>query len=139
VFLVGWAPALSWAGFLWNLSSQSAPSAEVTTLGGTTNTFWAHFGAFAVLAVLFLTAIRRSFSQRWAYPLAFALSVLYAIIDEAHQGPVAQRNASLWDGVVDGLGAAAAMVGMWLTVAALSWLAARRGSLGWLRFVAELW
>lgn len=69
-----------------------------------------HFGAYAVLALLWWRIIVRSFRDRHvAAALAFAGAFLYAISDEMHQSFVPGRDASWLDLVIDVFGAASAI------------------------------
>ena len=62
-----------------------------------------HFAEYAVLAALWLWALRPSIGEL-AWPVAAAISVAYAISDEVHQRYVPGRFSDPWDVVVDFLG-----------------------------------
>jgi VanZ family protein len=71
----------------------------------------AHFGAFAVLALL---AVRATGGGR---PLqAWSLTVAWAILDEWHQSFVPGRSGNARDVMIDAAGATWAMWGRWIHV-----------------------
>jgi VanZ family protein len=67
-----------------------------------------HFGGFGLLALAWAWALG-PLTRRWL-PLAAALSVSYAFIDEYHQSFVEGRSSSWEDIVVDSLGIACALL-----------------------------
>jgi VanZ family protein len=75
----------------------------------------AHFGLYAILAVLWARALLATSDRRaTARPLlwlAFTLTALYALSDEIHQSFVPGRVADVRDLGLDLLGA---VVGLWL-------------------------
>ena len=105
--LVAWGPALLWMGGIFYLSSRS-------TLPGPSNPFWdillkkgGHATVYALLAVLYRRALRPALRpSAQLYGTAWLLAVLYAATDEAHQGFVPGRHATLTDWLIDGAGAA---------------------------------
>ena len=123
--LFGWLPVVAWAGLIFALSAQpnlrfvADPGLDfvVRKLG--------HMGVFGILAVLAWRALSwRALSWRavswralagstaWRRPWAwaFALTVLYAVSDELHQGFVAGRHPSAFDVAIDAAGALLALV-----------------------------
>ena len=71
----------------------------------------AHFCLYAVLAALWPFALAPGLGMRRALPVAAAaISVLYAISDEIHQGYVPGRDSDPVDVVVDCLGIATALL-----------------------------
>jgi VanZ family protein len=82
-----------------------------------------HVAEYALLALLAFRAARGGrTSPRWTpawATAAFVIAVLYAAIDEVHQGFVGTRTASVFDVLTDGAGALAA-------VALLSWWLQRK-------------
>lgn len=103
--------ALLWMGGIFWLSAQPdlphAPEPwldRVLRKGG-------HAVLFGVLALLYLGALQGdgppSPRDRW---LALGLTVLYALSDEFHQSFVPGRTPSLWDVLIDGVGAVLALV-----------------------------
>jgi VanZ family protein len=82
----------------------------------------AHFSEYAILAALWFRALVRGpgSSRRSAAWIAFAISLGWALLDEAHQSLVPSRTGSVADVAIDGSGAMAALV-----VVRLGW---RRGA-----------
>ena len=114
-----WLAVAMWMGGIFYLSQQTAP------LGATASeseSIVAHLSLYAGLALLIqwaLTggAVRRSLVFGWA-PIAFALTVLYGVSDEAHQAFVPGRTPSLADIALDVAGSMLG-VGLALLTAAL--------------------
>ncbi len=101
------APAIMLA--IWFLSSQSGLPLPERIFGVDKI---AHCIAYATLAAawaLFFLAGKRSsaWSPRLIWVLAFGVSVGYGALDEFHQSFVPGRDASVFDLLADGLGAAA--------------------------------
>ena len=97
--------ALAWMGLIFALSSRrTIPqpfglASELTSIAG-------HFTVYAVLAILLWWAIDPlDGSPRCRFALALAGAVAYGLSDEWHQSFVPGRDASLFDIVVDGIGA----------------------------------
>ncbi|MDQ3571958.1 MAG: VanZ family protein [Actinomycetota bacterium] len=67
----------------------------------------AHFTEYAVLAALWIWALRPSLGRR-ALGVAALISILYAISDEYHQSFVDGRDSDPLDVLADSLGIAAA-------------------------------
>jgi VanZ family protein len=80
-----------------------------------------HFAEYAILAALWYRALARgrSLAPRRAAAIAFAISLAWAMLDEARQSLVPTRTASVVDVAIDGVGALLAML-----VAATGWRAA---------------
>jgi VanZ family protein len=80
----------------------------------------AHFGEYAVLALLLWRALRRPLpndSQSWNWHktgLVLALVFLYAASDEIHQIFVPTRTAHVTDVLIDTAGGAAGLLALWL-------------------------
>ena len=118
-----WLAVAMWMGGIFYLSQQTAP------LGATASNLESivvHVVLYTGLALLFqwaLTggAVRRRLVFGWA-PIAFALTVLYGVSDEAHQAVVPGRTPSLAD---VGLDAAGAMLGVGLALLTAALLNAR--------------
>ncbi|MEB3204608.1 MAG: VanZ family protein [Candidatus Sericytochromatia bacterium] len=127
-----WAPTLLWMAIIWMLSArgQSGEDSGYLLAGLLA---WlghpeaadpyarlvvhavarklAHFGAFAVLALL---AVRATGGGR---PLhAWGLAVAWAILDEWHQSFVPGRSGNARDVMIDAAGATWAMWGRWIHV-----------------------
>jgi VanZ family protein len=135
-----WLPVILWMGFIFVMSTSLGSSAHTSRLieplirllapgispaavdrvhffirkGG-------HLTEYAILALLVLRAVRISLQARAAGNLckaagiALLVSVAYAGSDEYHQSFVPGRTASVYDVMIDGCGAAAALA------AALGW------------------
>lgn len=77
----------------------------------------AHFGSYALLAVLLVYALggRNSGMGRRRYIYAWGIAFLYACGDEWHQSFTPGRTAMVQDVILDGIGAAcgAAIAGLW--------------------------
>ena len=79
----------------------------------------AHVTEFAILALLLWRALRASTfpkSRAWSWHLArnaWLIAVFYAATDEFHQWFVPDRQASVWDVLIDSSGAAAGLLGLW--------------------------
>lgn len=109
-----WGLALIWMAVIFAFSSQANSGAYTETYLQEANVpvrKLAHMFEFAVLAVLYQTALARSNPKEQAkikfkhYWLAFILAVLYALSDEWHQSFVPGRSSSLLDSGVDSIGA----------------------------------
>jgi len=64
----------------------------------------AHFTEYAILAFLaaraFRTSPKAALANRW-FLAAFAVVIIYALIDEYHQSYVPSRTASIYDSLID--------------------------------------
>ena len=113
LFLV-WAPVVAWAALIFLLSAQphlrfvpdEGLDFVVRKLG--------HLGVFGILGLMLWRAMARSTARRRPEVWAFALTVLYAVSDELHQGFVAGRHPSAIDVGVDAAGALVALVAVGL-------------------------
>lgn len=113
-----WLPVAGWAGLIFYLSAQpDLPNPGVGWVGNLISAA-GHMSVFAVLAALCARALGK---RRWAAPLAFALTMLYALSDEFHQAFVPGRYCDPLDMAYDALGAA---LGLW------AWFAWQKRSLG---------
>lgn len=103
------APAVLYLVFTWFASSQSADS-----LPSNVSDRIAHFGEYALLALLLvfaLTAFETPRVTSSALLKAAALSIAWGLLDEYHQSFVPTRDSSFRDVISDVAGTAAA-VGM---------------------------
>ncbi|WP_018749975.1 VanZ family protein [Paenibacillus sanguinis] len=77
----------------------------------------AHFGSYALLAMLLVYALGgvERVRGRRRYVYAWGIALLYACSDELHQGFTPGRTAMLQDVILDGIGAAfgTAVAGLW--------------------------
>lgn len=120
-----WLPAAAWMGGIFFLSQQSMPQ------GGSASNVAAcavHLGLYAGLALLLYWALAGGAgsdadSLAWVLTgLAFALAVLYGVVDELHQAFVPGRVASEADLALD---AAGALIGVALALLVPGLLKAR--------------
>jgi len=115
---LAWAPVVAWAGLIFLASAQSSltfvPDAAldfvVRKLG--------HAAVFGILALLLWRALATTTRLRRPWAWALALTILYAISDELHQGGVSGRYPSPVDVAIDTAGAllAVAIVGIVLVL-----------------------
>jgi uncharacterized protein YfiM (DUF2279 family) len=106
--LAKWAPVAVWMALIYCLSSQSTlPLPGVGWLDQLIR-IAGHFFEYAVLAFLVSRAVAPAGddSKRWMV-LALAWCAVYAVSDEWHQSFVPGRDASVFDLIIDLLGAAA--------------------------------
>jgi VanZ family protein len=105
--LARWLAAAVWMLLIFVLSAQShLPSAPQPLLDLLLKK-GAHFSAYGILALLFWRALEgRPRALGWAWLLA----VLYAVSDEWHQSFVALRHPQATDVLIDGCGAATALL-----------------------------
>jgi VanZ family protein len=74
-----------------------------------------HFGEYFIFGLLLFRALRApgtGWQLRWAC-LAILIAALYASSDEIHQIFVPSRGASVWDALLDTVGASAAQLAVW--------------------------
>jgi VanZ family protein len=82
-----------------------------------------HMTEYALLAILLRSALAtaENSTQRvcWRRPCVWALAgaVLYAISDEIHQSFVPTRQGSVWDVLIDAVGAALGLLAVWCLMA----------------------
>ncbi len=79
----------------------------------------AHLTEYAILGLLLWRAMRASSApgaRGWSWRLVrnvLLCAALYAMTDEFHQWFVPDRQASVWDVLIDSAGAAAGLLGLW--------------------------
>lgn len=124
-WLSRWLPLAFWAGVIFFMSSRSALPAigaghrlPLSPAG--------HFIEYAILALFLFRALRHreAASPGKAALLSLIASVLYGMSDEFHQSFVPNRQPSLWDVAMDGLGAATALA---IAIAWHRWRVRARG------------
>jgi len=107
IFFKYWLPVFAWAGLIFyfsslpNLKSSFEPSLDYI-LRKT-----AHLLEFGILAVSLLRLGLRKEQEKnkkFVYLGAILFGLLYAIIDEYHQGFVLGREATVRDVLIDGMG-----------------------------------
>lgn len=137
-FIRYWLPVLVWMGLIFSasgdqasfshssriiepiarwlfphISDQAIHAIVVFTRKG------AHLTEYAVLALLVWRALRKPRKddpRPWGWSeagLALALTALYAAADECHQLLVPSRQGSVWDVLLDTLGATVGMLCLW--------------------------
>src|SRR5665811_806698 len=108
--IVAWLPAIAWAGLIFAFSAQPnlrfAPDEGLDFLIRKAG----HIGIFGILALLLWRAVATTTARRRPPAWALALTVLYAITDELHQGGVIGRHAAAVDVGIDATGALIAVV-----------------------------
>ena len=103
-----WLPPIAVMGLIFALSSMPSEDVDRTAIEVALRKV-GHFAEYAVLAALWLRALRSRLDLRIAIGLAFLLTVAYAVSDEVHQTLVDGRVASPFDVMIDAAGAAAAL------------------------------
>ena len=101
-----WLPVAAWMGLIFYLSAQPDLPSPASGWAADLLSMVGHGFVFGVLAVLWARALA---GRRQALPLAFLLTLLYALLDEFHQSFVPGRHADPLDLVCDGAGAALAL------------------------------
>jgi VanZ family protein len=109
--LLAWLPAVAWAALIFVFSAQpdlrflpdEGIDFVVRKIG--------HMGVFGILALLTWRALAATSALRRPWVWAIALTVIYAITDELHQGAVG-RHASAVDVAIDAIGAVLAVAVM---------------------------
>lgn len=132
--LTVWLPALLWMGVIFSMSAmpgdisgaqsgtvlrvllavygfffgEAQPDPQTLALLETLVRKGAHMAEYAILAMLYLRALRANGCRR---PMAAALllAIVYAASDEFHQGFVDARGPSAIDVMIDGVGASAGL------------------------------
>lgn len=99
-----WVPPIAMMALIFALSSMPAGQEDHGTLYVISRKL-AHFGAYALLVVLWWRALLRKLPHRRALTLAFVIAVLYAMTDELHQTFVSGRAGTPVDVGIDTLGA----------------------------------
>jgi VanZ family protein len=102
---------LAWMAVIFYFSAQSDPSPGIGNFGHVV----AHFTEYFILTGLWAWALLPALGVR-ALAVAFVVAVLYAISDEWHQSFVPRRDSDPVDVLVDGTGAATAVVVSYLLV-----------------------
>jgi VanZ family protein len=108
--VVRWLPPVVWMAMIF--AASNTPSARIPSVGP-----WdvvvkkgGHLASYALLAWLWLRALRPALSPRRLAWAVLAIVVLYAASDEYHQTFVAGRNGTPVDVGIDAAGALLAML-----------------------------
>lgn len=108
--LRAWLPALIWMGLIFWLSSQSSIRNPAPGLDDKVLEVAGHLVEYGVLAVLLYFPLRQTeMTLRTAVAVALIGAVLYGISDEWHQSFVPNRTPSVFDLLVDAVGATLAL------------------------------
>ncbi|HSG18522.1 MAG TPA: VanZ family protein [Anaerolineae bacterium] len=111
---LAWLPALAWAGVIYFVSAQPKEAFVRFGLSGALLPIAGHLITYAVLMVLLVIALRVGgrLPVEQSCVVAFLLVALFGLSDEYHQSFVPGRTATMWDWLVDLLGAGLA----WLAI-----------------------
>ena len=108
VAVASWLPAAAWGAVIFAFSSQPNLRFVADDVIDLVVRKIGHMGVFGILAALVWFALGRArLPRRWVW--ALAVTVLYAITDELHQGFVAGRHPSPVDVGIDAAGALIAL------------------------------
>ena len=105
-------PLLRW--FNPNVSDETVRAVQAAIRKG------GHVAEYSVLALLIWRARRQPIkrdAQPWSWRdavWAVGLAAAYAVTDELHQWFVPSRGASVWDVLLDTLGATAGVIALWI-------------------------
>lgn len=107
--LFAWLPVVAWAGLIYAASAtpdlQFLPDPAVDFVVRKIG----HAGVFGILALLLWRALAMTTAWRRPWAWALALTILYAVGDEYHQGFVGGRSAAAVDVAIDAAGAVIAV------------------------------
>jgi len=98
-------PAIAYAVLIYFLSSLSSLPEEVPGFCGFDKI--AHFFEYFVFGCLlyrWFSSTKHDCDRRSAFWITIAVGTIYALTDEWHQSFVPERDASLWDAIVDAIG-----------------------------------
>ena len=113
-FLV-WLPVVTWAGVIFFVSAQPKETFDRLGLSGLLISSLGHLVTYGILMYLVVLALHygSSLPARYLFVCAFVLVALYGLSDEYHQSFVPGRTATIWDWLVDLVGAAS----VWIVLA----------------------
>ncbi|MBS3166995.1 VanZ family protein [Candidatus Woesearchaeota archaeon] len=94
-----WLLALIWTGFIFYLSSKTAPASSIGQ-GDSLFGYIAHFYLFGILGVLYYLSLKEAQVKR-EYFLALILLIGYALFDETHQLFTPGRTFQIIDLAID--------------------------------------
>ena len=113
-----WIPVVTYAGWIFYLSSQSRPSPVALWLLTYVGDKGLHAIEYGVLGILCYRAFRHAAGPQAAQSallLAVVASTVYGVTDEIHQAFVPRRHPDGWDVLADAIGATVtASVWHWL-------------------------
>jgi len=100
----------SYMVFIFYISSQSFGELQLPEIWGIDKLI--HIVEYGILGILWFRTIGAiTGNLQIAAAIAFVITFIYGISDEVHQYFVPNRNSSIYDAIVDGLGA---LLGIWL-------------------------
>lgn len=101
---------VSYMVFIFYISSQSFGELQLPEIWGIDKLI--HIIEYGILGILWFRTIGAIIGNlQMAAAIAFIITFIYGISDEIHQYFVPDRNSSIYDAIVDGLGA---LLGIWL-------------------------
>ena len=112
-----WFPVVAWAALIFALSAQPDLRLAQDAVMDFVIRKTAHMAIFGILALMLWLALATTTALRAPWAWALAITVLYAITDELHQGFVAGRAASAGDVGIDSIGAVVAVASASVLVA----------------------
>jgi len=110
-FIKYWLPVIIYAVLIFFVSS--VPGEDIPVLFSSQDIIF-HIIEYALFAVLLSRALKASYTRniyRQRFFWVFFLTFVYAITDEFHQSFIANRNASIYDVLIDGVGG---FIGGWV-------------------------
>jgi VanZ family protein len=130
-WLLAWWPALAWSAMIFLASTDSLssehtgalffplmhwlfPSMTPDTIDFAHHIFRksAHFAEYFIFFLLIYRGIRygrKGFHWSWGL-VAWGIAALFSLSDEFHQSFVESRGASIWDSLLDSVGAFVALI-----------------------------
>lgn len=108
-----WLPPLAWMGVIYYLSGRTAGEIK-SIFPFLQNLNPGHVLAFFILSILFFYALTKAAYSRHPYVWSMFLSIIYGITDEYHQSFVPGRTPDFQDLLRDALGAAIALVFLYI-------------------------
>lgn len=103
--LFRWGCVVAWCCLIFYLSSIPEPSYKFVPIYEFVARKFAHFVVYAILCFFFIKAFETVFVEKWRVSFwSIFLSIVYAILDEYHQGHVPGRFPSYFDIGIDSIG-----------------------------------
>ena len=129
--MIAWVPAILWMGCIFFLSHQLAQASSslsggvmdwiISFIPSTTSIHMdvlhiiirkgAHFGAYFILAVFVIFALKQQVRNVRSYGIAFIICFLFAASDEFHQLFIPGRSGEIKDVLLDSSGSLLGLVG----------------------------